>query len=164
MGKNVFETLVGAVVLIVAFGFVVIAYKGGNVDVPDGTTLTARFNRIDGLHVGSDVRMSGLVVGSITKQELDPKTYEAIVTFEIDRNIAIPEDSSAEIIGDGLLGAKMLSLVPGGSFESLKDGGEITITQSSISLEALLGKFVMGSADDKPKEEDQAPVKDPFEL
>lgn len=162
MGKNVFETLVGAVVLFVAIGFVVIAYKGGNIEVPEGKNLTARFERIDGLHVGSDVRLSGLVIGKVVKQSLDTKTYEAVVEISVDSKIDIPKNSTAEIISDGLLGNKFLALVPGGDLENLQNGDEITITQSSISIEALIGKFVFGGADDKKdkKSEDDS---DPFD-
>jgi len=161
MGKNVFETLVGAVVLFVAIGFIFIAYKGGNIEVPEGKNLVARFERIDGLHVGSDVRMSGLVIGKVINQTLDAKSYEAIVNISIDDKIEIPSDSSAEIIGDGLLGGKFLALVPGGSQENLESGDEIIQTQSSISIEALIGKFVFGGADDK-KDNESEDEDDPF--
>jgi phospholipid/cholesterol/gamma-HCH transport system substrate-binding protein len=151
MAKNIFETLVGALVLLVAVSFVVLAWRGGTVDRPSGLTLTARFDRVDGLVPGSDVRVSGLTVGSVVEATIDPQSYLAVVKLSIDDTIKVPEDSSAEILGDGLLGSKYLAIIPGGSDTLLKNGDEITSTQASISIEALIGKFMGGGVeDDKP--------------
>lgn len=151
--KNIFETLVGAIVLVVAAGFVFVAYEGGTVKEVNGYELTARFDRVDGLSIGSNVRISGLNVGKIISQHIDPATYTAVVRFSVDESVKLPEDSSAEIISDGLLGSKYLALIPGGSDAMLTNGGEVLYTQSAVSIEALIGKFMFGSAD---KEEEDA--------
>lgn len=148
MGKNIFETLVGALVLAVAVGFVIIAYQSGSVTATDGYELTAKFDRVDGLNVGSDVRVSGLKVGSVVNQHIDPATYLAIVTLTIDDKVKIPKDSIAEIVSNGLLGGKYLALVPGGDEAMFADGEEIRFTQPSISIESLIGKFLFGGSDD----------------
>lgn len=156
MAKNIFETLVGALVLCVAIGFIFIALEAGNIHKPkDGISLEARFERIDGLGVGSDVRISGLSVGSVSNATIDPETFRAIVTFTIRNDIKLPDDSTAEIIGDGLLGSKYLALVPGGSDSFYGNGDEIAFTQSAVSIESLIGKFMFGSSDDEEDEEDE---------
>ena len=96
-----------------------------------GYDLTARFDHIDGLTLGSDVKIAGVKVGSVTEQSIDPKTFQAIVGVRIDGAIKLPKDSSAEIVSDGLLGGKYLSLTPGGEDDNLKPGGRISITQSA---------------------------------
>lgn len=151
MGRNVFETIMGAVVLLVAAGFIYIAYSSGNVKATtsNGYKLIAKFDRADGLVLGTDVRVSGIKVGAVSKQEIDPKSYLAVVTMSVEDSIKLPEDSTAEIVGDGLLGSKYVAIVPGGSEAMIPEGGEIKYTQSSVSLEQLIGKFVFGSADEK---------------
>ena len=161
MGRNVFETIMGAVVLAVAVGFIYIAYSSGHVKSAgnDGYDVIAKFDRADGLVLGTDVRLSGIKVGSVAKQEIDPKTYMAVVTMNVDKKITLPDDSSAEIVGDGLLGGKYVAIVPGGSDKMLAAGGEIKFTQSSVSLEQLIGKFVFGAADDEKDVKDKAATK-----
>ena len=158
MARNAFETLIGALVLCVALGFIVIAYKGGNVEKPGGIMLTARFDRIDGLSVGSNVRISGLNVGSVMKQSIDPETFMAIVKITLDDSIKLPNDSSAEIVSDGLLGSKYIALIPGGSDAMFRDGDEIEFTQSSVSIEALIGKFMFGGANEEDSEKDNEDI------
>ena len=148
MNARWFETLVGFFVVVVAVIFLVYAMNSSGVSDVNGYKITAKFERVDGLNKGSEVRISGLKVGAIADEKIDPETYLAVVTAEIEPSIKLPEDSSAEILSDGLLGSKYLAIVPGGSETMLKDGGEITITQSSISIESLIGKFIYGSADD----------------
>ena len=143
-GRSIAEILAGAVVLLVAAGFLLFAVTNsgrGSVTGPT-QTLTAKFDRIDGLAPGADVRIAGVKVGSIIAQRIDTATFLAILTLRIDGNLRIPDDSSAEIASEGLLGGRFVSLVPGGSERMLRDGGEITITQSAISLESLLGRFI----------------------
>lgn len=150
--RNVVEVVVGAVVLSVAVGFVFFAYKTGKIDTTNGYTLTAKFDRVDGLNVGSDVRVSGLKVGNVTALNIDPQTYQAVASLTIDEKIKIPSDSAAEIISDGLLGSKFIGIVPGGEDQILKDKDEITYTQSSVSIESLIGKFMFNGEDKKKKE------------
>lgn len=145
MGKTLFETLTGAVVLAVAVVFIVFAYTRSNVATVAGYEVTARFSSVDGLSVGDDVRISGIKVGSIVSQELDPVMYRAVVRMSIDPAVSLPEDTTAAVVTEGLLGGKYMALDPGGAEEFIAPGGEITFTQSSINLEGLLGKFIFGA-------------------
>ena len=152
--RNVAELAAGAVVLAVALGFLGYAVGHTGSMTLDGYVLHASFNAIDGLTVGSDVRMAGVKVGSVTATQLDPKSYQAMVAFSVAGDVHLPKDSSAAVTSDGLLGGKYLGLEPGGDSQMIPPGGNVTITQSSISIEQLLGKFIfsMGnlSSDSKP--------------
>ena len=145
MSRNVVETILGAVVLIVAIGFGAWAYGRSNVGDPGGYELQARFDRADGLEIGGDVRVSGIRVGRVISQELDKQTFRALVRFSVQDGIEMPEDSSAAIVSTGLLGGRYLALVPGGADELLRDGGEIKLTQSAVNIEDLIGRFIYGS-------------------
>ena len=136
------ELITGAVILLLAAGFLGYAVAHSGRTGLSGYPLTARFDRIDGLTVGSDVRMAGVKVGTISDARIDPQSYLAVVTLTVQDSIKLPRDSSAEVTSDGLLGGKFLSLTPGGDTKMLPPGGVITITQSSVSLEQLLGKFI----------------------
>jgi phospholipid/cholesterol/gamma-HCH transport system substrate-binding protein len=139
---GVAEVLVGAIVLVVAAGFLIYALTHSGRTLASGYTLSAQFDRIDGLNVGSDVRVAGVKVGSVTDARVDPQTFLAVVSLTVRDDIQLPKDSSAEITSESLLGGKYVSLTPGGDATALKPGQRITITQSSISLEQLLGKFI----------------------
>ena len=142
MARNLLETLLGAIVLIVAIVFLVFAYSSSQLRETDGYELLARFDRIDGLQLGSDVRISGIKVGSVIEEKLDPQSYRAEVRFTVRDGVELPSDSSAAIVSDGLLGGKYLALVPGGDVEMLGPGDEVTLTQSAINLEDLVGQFI----------------------
>jgi phospholipid/cholesterol/gamma-HCH transport system substrate-binding protein len=145
-GRSLTEVATGAVILAVALLFLGYAVlnsgRGTAMGGGDGTQLTARFDRIDGLSNGADVRIAGVRVGSVTDTRIDPQTFSAELTFRVDRGLRLPADTSAEITSEGLLGGRYVSLVPGGSDRVLADGGRITQTQGSVSLEALLGRFI----------------------
>lgn len=151
MRQNLVETLIGAVVLLVAAVFLVFAYGKSGVGHVTGYALTAKFSRVDGIAVGSQVRLAGIKVGTVTEQHLDPKDFRAVLAISIDRTIQVPEDSAIKIASDGLLGGKYLSLEPGGADQMLKAGQEIKFTQGSIDLLDLVGKY-MFSAGDQPKD------------
>jgi phospholipid/cholesterol/gamma-HCH transport system substrate-binding protein len=158
MRRNLIETVLGAVVLIVAVGFLVYAYTATDQpSLSDGYELSAQFDRVDGLDTGSEVRISGIPVGTVVNQSLDPATYRARVRFTVNSSIELPEDTSAEIVSDGLLGGKYLALVPGGSPDTLAPGGEIRFTQSSISLESLIGQYIFGQGGQQNAEPPAAP-------
>lgn len=164
MKRNIIETIVGALVVVVAVWFAATAYQSTKSDVSEGYSVVAKFDRVDGLNKGSDVRVSGLKVGTVQKMDIDPRTYMAVVTMSVGDGIRLPTDSSAEIIGDGLLGGKYVALVPGAADEELEDGGTIAHTQSAISIEALLGKFIFGGDEDEKDEAagDESAAVDPF--
>jgi phospholipid/cholesterol/gamma-HCH transport system substrate-binding protein len=140
--RGVAEVATGAAVLVVAAGFLAYAIGHTGRSTGSGYTLTAHFDRIDGLVTGADVRLAGVKVGSVVGERIDPQNYVAIVTMRVDNGIVIPKDSSAEITSESLLGGKYIALVPGGDQAMLKDGQNIEITQSSVSLEQILGKFI----------------------
>lgn len=138
----------GAVVLLVAASFVFISYKSGNISSNSSTyTIKAKFREIGSLSIGSDVRVGGIKVGTISKQYLDPTNYKAVIEMGIDDSIKIPTDSTASVIGDGLLGGKYIAIAPGGDEENIDKDGEIKYTQDSVSLEELIGKLAFGGLD-----------------
>ncbi len=145
--RNPSELVAGSVVLLVALGFLGFAVVNTGRGGSGGYTLNARFDRIDGLAVGSDVRVAGVKVGAVTETHIDPKTYQAVVAFAVRDSIKVPNDSSAQVTSDGLLGGRFLSLVPGGDEQMIPAGGTVTITQSALSLEDLLGKFIFSVSD-----------------
>jgi phospholipid/cholesterol/gamma-HCH transport system substrate-binding protein len=160
--RNLSELVAGAVVLLVAVGFLGYAVVNTGRTTTSGYRLTANFERIDGLAAGSDVALAGVKIGRIVSTRIDPKTYQAQIDFTVQNDVKLPTDSSAEIDSDGLLGGKVLALVPGGADKMLADGGRITITQSAVSLEQLLGKFIFSVGDlssnvQKSLKENQAP-------
>jgi len=151
MKRNVIETIMGAVVIIIAAGFVYTTAKSRNMNsVADGYQISALFDNISGITAGSDVRMGGVKVGTVNFVELDTKSYRAKMAMTLQKDIPLPSDSSASIIGDGLLGGKFVSLEAGGADELVVAGGSLEFTQSSVSLEQLIGKFVFsgGGVDD----------------
>ena len=148
MRHNFVEALIGAVVLAVAGFFFIYVYSASQKGGSDGYVMYAQFERIDGVNVGSDVKMSGVKVGTVQHLEIDSKTYQAKVTLNLRRQIQLPKDSSAEIASESLLGGKYIALVPGGSEQFLKSGEEITHTQSAISFEALISKFLFSQSSD----------------
>lgn len=151
--KGIAEVLTGAAVLLVAAGFLGFAVAHSGRSARAGYKLYATFDHIDGLNPGADVRIAGVKVGSVLNMRVDPKTFLATVTLSVNDEIHLPKDTSAEITSESLLGGKFLNLEPGGDSQELAPGGTITITQSSISLEQLLGKFIFSAASltEKPK-------------
>jgi phospholipid/cholesterol/gamma-HCH transport system substrate-binding protein len=139
------EITTGAAVLAVAAGFLSYAIMHSGTTVSSGYSLDARFEHIDGLALGSDVRIAGVKVGTVTSQQIDPKSFQAVVSMTVRDGLQLPKDTSAEITSESLLGGKYISLSPGGDETTLKPGQTITITQSSISLEQLLGKFIFSA-------------------
>ena len=136
------EVLTGAVVLLVAAAFLGYAIANSGRSATAGYTLYAKFEHIDGLGVGADVRLAGVKVGSVNQERIDPQSFQAVVTLSVRDDIKLPKDSAAIVTSESLLGGKYLSLQAGGDETILQPGQSITITQSSVSLEELLGKFI----------------------
>jgi len=113
----------------------------------------ADFARVDGIHQGSDVRISGIKVGTVVADALDPKTYLATIRMSIDPDVQLPDDTVAQVTSSGLLGDKYMSLAPGGSDKMIPAGGKIQYTQSSISLENLIGQMMFSTPGSKPTAE-----------
>lgn len=156
--RGVAEILTGAAVLTAAAAFLFYAISHSGQTTTSGYTLQARFDRIDGLTIGSDVRIAGVKIGSVTGTRIDPKDFTALVSLTVRPDIQLPRDSSAEITSESLLGGKYLSLSPGGGEDVLQPGQTITITQSSISLEQLLGKFIFNLTNISKPAEAQPPA------
>ena len=142
MRRSPVETLIGALVIAVAVLFFVFAYNTAQVETVEGYTVSASFDRIDGIHPGSDVRMSGIKIGTVIDQRIDPQSFLAVVRMSINPKIRLPADTSLAITADGLLGDRYMALTPGGAEETIPDGGEIEITQGAIDLTSLLGQLI----------------------
>lgn len=148
MQRNIIETIMGGVVLLVAAGFVVFAFSvGGFGGIASGYSVSARFDDATGVTAGSEVRMSGVKIGTVTTQSLDAKTFDAIIVMTIEQGIELPSDSSARIVPDGLLGGNYVELQPGGSLENIADGGSIARTQGAINVIDLVGRFIFGGGE-----------------
>ncbi|MDP3371900.1 MAG: outer membrane lipid asymmetry maintenance protein MlaD [Candidatus Paracaedibacteraceae bacterium] len=148
--NNIIETLLGIFVVLVAAYFAYFAYSSGQAGRSfKGYTISAKFMRIDGLHVGSDVKISGVKIGTIKSLEIDPKTYQANVVLYIDGKLKIPTDSSAAVVSEGLLGGKYIAIEPGADSEVLANKGIIMDTESSVNFETLLNKFLFSKSEEE---------------
>jgi len=145
MGANLVETLVGAVVLLVAGFFLVFAYQKSEVAQVQGYPLIAKFEKVDGIRVGADVTLGGIKIGSVADETLDLESYLAVLRLAIREDVKLPEDSSIKVTSDGLLGSKYLAVQPGGAEAMLPAGGEIRYTQGAVDLTELLGKAIYSS-------------------
>ena len=142
MSRSVLETVLGGLVLIGAIIFLIFSYSKGDAGTVTGYQISANFSKIGGLKEGDPVLISGVKIGQVAGVMLDPQTYLAKVSMEIDDNVKVPDDSAATISSQSLLGGMALSIEPGGSEDVLKSGGEIQYTQAPQNLEELLGKFI----------------------
>lgn len=149
MGRNIVETIIGALVLCVAGIFVVYAFTATEASSPRGYEIIARFDRADGLKRGSDVTLSGIKVGTVTSLELD-KDFNAIVRMSIRRDVKLPADTFARIVSESLLGGMVILLEPGGSSQFLADGSRISKTQGSILLADLIARLIFGGVGNSP--------------
>jgi phospholipid/cholesterol/gamma-HCH transport system substrate-binding protein len=142
MKRNPIETVLGAVVLVVAAMFLLFAYSIADLKAVTGYEVKATFLKVGGLERGSDVRISGIDVGTVTGQTLNPETFQAQVTMSIEPHVVLPTDTQATIVSDGLLGGKYVNLVPGRAQERIAAGGVIAKTQDFQSLEDLVGQII----------------------
>ncbi len=152
MHRNIAETVLGAVVLLVAAGFMVLFSKNADLTPTSGYVVKANFSKIDGLETGSPVKISGVKVGQVVDFSLDPQRYRAVVRMNIDNGIKLPVATAAVISSAGLLDGKFMSLVPGIEEDYMQAGDTITQTQASPSLEELLGKYIFSQTDTKKSE------------
>jgi phospholipid/cholesterol/gamma-HCH transport system substrate-binding protein len=141
--NNTVETIIGAIVVAVAIAFVFFAYRttggafGGSYDI------TAKLARVDGISTGTDVRLSGIKIGTVSAMTLNPN-YLVTVHMAIQNGIQIPDDSSLAVTSSGVLGSSYVSISPGGDDTMLKDGGQIRTAQGSVDLMGLVGRFIGG--------------------
>ena len=151
MSKKGIETGVGLFVLLGLGALLFVALKAANLTSfgqADTYTVSARFDNIGGLKARAPVRAAGVVVGRITGISLDPKTFQGVVTMEIERGYQFPKDSSAKILTAGLLGDQYVGLEAGGEVDNLAAGTTIKQTQSAVVLENLIGQFLFNKAAD----------------
>src|SRR5215510_328889 len=142
MNRNVIETIMGAVVLIVAVTFLLFAYSSSSSGTVSGYVVTAKFGNISGINRGSDVRLSGIKVGSVVDTMLIPDDYTALASLSITDTVKLPADTVARVWSDGLLSPNYIDLLPGGDEKMLKDGDRITVTQDPINLLSLVTKVI----------------------
>lgn len=150
MSENATEVIVGGAVLATALGFFL--YAGQLTGYSGGNNLTNQFNAsfrsIEGVSVGTDVRMAGVKVGTVTNLTLNPLTFRADTEFTVAKSIELPDDTAIIVSSEGLLGGNFVELLPGGSPFNLEPGDEIEDTQSSVSLIQLMLRFVTGGGDE----------------
>jgi len=154
MRQNAIETIMGGVVLLVAALFLVFAYSSADIGAVKGYEVTAKFDRVDGIRHGTDVRMSGIKVGTVVDEKLEPETYFAVLTLSLDSAVKLPIDTNAKIVTDGLLGSKYVALEPGAEEKLLQQGGEITHTQSAINIEDLVSRYIFSGSSKKESKGD----------
>ena len=159
MRRNMIETVMGGVVLLVAVAFVVFAFRSASLSNAgrDGYHVTVEFSDASGLNAGTDVRMAGVKIGTVVDQRLNPDTYFAEVTLGISEAVRLPSDTSARIIPDGLLGGNYVALEPGGADDYIAHGGKILYAQGSINVVDLLGRFIFSAADAASEKKPEAP-------
>jgi len=147
MKKTNLEIIVGSFLLAGFISFSWLAVKMGDIDPFANETypLTARFTSISGLKEGTTIELAGVVVGKVSQIELDAGEYEAVVHLNIDKTVELTDDSIASIRTSGIIGDKFIKLTPGGSEIFLEAGDEIDETESSISLEELVSKYIFES-------------------
>ena len=144
--ENATEAVIGLVVIVVAIWFALFAWRSaGEIGIGSAIHVSAQFPNAGGVNVGTDVRVSGLKIGSVTAQTLDPQTFQVAVKMALDPSVKLPSDSTAIVTSEGLLGSTFVGFTPGGSETPLKTGDVITDTQGSMDLMALIGQFINGS-------------------
>ncbi|MFT3986546.1 outer membrane lipid asymmetry maintenance protein MlaD [Aestuariivirga sp.] len=147
------ETLIGALVIAVAAGFFLYAYQfSGKSQAGGGMHYVAEFDNAEGIAVGTDVRMAGVKIGTVTDQRLDPANFQARITMQVDKAISLTDDVTAKVTAEGLLGAKYISLEQGGSETKLADNGVIQYTQGAVDMWSLISQAMFdksGSKDNK---------------
>ena len=145
ISRNLSETVIGAIVLGIAIIFAVFLWRFSDVGFGTGQyTVDAKFRSAEGITVGTDVRLAGVKIGSVSNLSLDPQTFQAIAQLSIKPEYQMPDDSAAIISSEGLLGGSFVEILPGGSYELMEDGSEFSETQGAVSFISLLMKFVTG--------------------
>ncbi|MBB4210527.1 phospholipid/cholesterol/gamma-HCH transport system substrate-binding protein [Rhodothalassium salexigens DSM 2132] len=146
MRSNLVEALIGVVVLVVAGAFLYVVYTKTDVSAGSGGyRLQARFDQVGALSAGSDVRLSGIKIGSVVDQRLDPQTFQAVVEFTIADSVKLPSDTIIKVGSEGLLGGNYLQVEPGGAPDNLVAGEEVQFTEGYVDLMSLVSRYVFSS-------------------
>jgi phospholipid/cholesterol/gamma-HCH transport system substrate-binding protein len=151
MNRNPIETVMGAIVLLVAMVFLSFAYQTGGIKTVKGYEISAAFTKVGGLTVGSDVRINGIKVGSVLDLRVDPETFNAIVKMSVMPTINLSIDTMTTVSSDGLLGDKYIKLEPGKGAEIIKHGGVLAKTRDPKSIEEIVGDIIFLAVEDTPK-------------
>jgi phospholipid/cholesterol/gamma-HCH transport system substrate-binding protein len=149
MSKTVLDLWVGLFVVAGIVALLFLALKVGStsaVNASNSYEVVARFDNIGGLKSRAPVKSAGVVVGRVADIYFDNETFEAAVTLRLDKRYAFPMDTSAAIMTSGLLGEQYVGLEAGGDSKMLKDQDRISLTQSAVVLENLIGQFLYGKA------------------
>jgi phospholipid/cholesterol/gamma-HCH transport system substrate-binding protein len=150
MGRNLIESIMGAVVLAVAGFFLVFAYSHANIKKIEGYEVAATFASVGGLDTGADVKINGIKVGTVAAQSLDPVTYDAVVKMSITPSVRLPDDTVASISSEGLLGGKFIKLIPGKSKTMVAEGASLGPSKNYKSLEEMVGNLIfLATADNQ---------------
>jgi phospholipid/cholesterol/gamma-HCH transport system substrate-binding protein len=144
--NNIAETLIGAGVVVVALAFAALAYYRMGSGSLSGYEINAKLPKADGLAVGTDVRLAGIKVGTVSDLTLDPKTYLVTVHMNIRDDIKLPVDSSVLVTQAGFLGGQYLSITPGGDDKMMAVGSYFENAQGSIDVMGLVGRFATGGS------------------
>jgi len=152
MNKKPVETIMGIVVIVIAALFLFFAYRVSDLQVVKGYTVSAKFLKVGGLTIGSDVRINGIKVGTVISQNLNPEDYVAEIKMSLSSDLKLPKDSVAVIAGDGLMGDKFIKIEPGKDKEILTDGDEIVNTKDFKTLEDMVGEIIFMVTDNGDKE------------
>jgi phospholipid/cholesterol/gamma-HCH transport system substrate-binding protein len=147
MQRNMLETVMGAIVLIAAAGFLYLVSSSVGVrENSSGYNLVMRFDRGGSVNPGTDVRIAGAKIGTVVSKSFDPDNYQAVVTINVDNSVKLPKDTTAIITSDGLLGDNYVLLEIGGDEQMLKANDQITHVQGALNLADLINKFVVGGS------------------
>ncbi|WP_142849800.1 outer membrane lipid asymmetry maintenance protein MlaD [Telmatospirillum sp. J64-1] len=158
MSRNLIETIMGGVVLLVAGYFLVFAYSHADLRAVQGYELEAHFARVGGLDVGSDVRINGIKVGTVMSQSLDPRTFDAVVRMSIRPDIQLPTDTVAAVASEGLMGDRFIRLDPGRASETIAANGRIERTRDFRALEEMVGEIIFMATEPAGSNRQPAPA------
>jgi phospholipid/cholesterol/gamma-HCH transport system substrate-binding protein len=147
MQRNMLETVMGAIVLIAAAGFLYLVSSSVGVrENSSGYNLVMRFDRGGSVNPGTDVRIAGAKIGTVVSKSFDADNYQAVVTINVDNSVKLPKDTTAIVTSDGLLGDNYVLLEIGGDDQMLKANDQITHVQGALNLADLINKFVVGGS------------------
>ncbi len=153
MKNSTVETIIGALVIAIALVFFMFAYNSsGKGGYGSGYHVNAEFDNVEGINVGTDVRMAGIKIGTVTAQKLNPENFQAVLTMAIDPAVILADDTSAKITAEGLLGSKFVALDAGGSETKLAEGGVITYTQGAVDIWSLISQAMFDKSGAKAPE------------
>lgn len=145
MSRRGVHIALGAVVLAVLAGLIAASYRGGPGGAAAGYPLIARYNSVDGVKPGTPVLLAGIQVGTVSGHDYEPSTHRAVLTFTIAQGVALPEDSVAKIVSEGLLGDKYIKIDAGGAPDMLRPGDEFEYVQDAVDMQEVLEKIVLNA-------------------